>query len=73
MMSTKKDRDLLQKHSSAELDASVVTLRSKLETLRMQKRIGQLANVASLWKARKELARTLTRLSALGQSARRQG
>jgi ribosomal protein L29 len=51
--------------SATELEAKVAGLESDLFKARMQGSVGQLANTASLWNLRKQLARVKTQLSRL--------
>jgi len=61
---TQKSKKILNL-SATELEGKVAGLESDLFKARMQNSVGQLANIASLWNLRKQLARVKTQLSRL--------
>ena len=53
--------------SASELSAKAVAIEAELFKTRMKNSVGQLANVASIWGLRKELARVKTELSRVAK------
>ncbi len=55
--------------SSTELSAKAASIEAELFKNRMKSSVGQLANIASVWGLRKELARVKTQMSRLEKAA----
>lgn len=69
-MATKKTRDQVQALSKAELERDVLEVRRKLNQSLLKRRLGQLADVAEIWRLRKNSARLQARLSDLVTGAK---
>ena len=55
--------------SAAELSAKAASIEAELFKIRMKNSVGQLANIASIWGLRKELARVKTQMSRLEKAS----